>query len=75
MSIICYNAYKYFIGDNMLELNDKKYYTTRELAKKLGKHIRTIQGWVRDGRLKPFKFGPKKFYYDEDSVERCLRGE
>ena len=58
----------------MFEINGKQYYTTQEVAKKLNKHIRTIQGWVRDGKLKPFKFGPKKFYYDENSIEDCLKG-
>ena len=59
----------------MLEINGKRFYTTRELSKKMGKHVRTIQGWVRDGKLTPFKFGPKKFYYDEEAVEKCLKGE
>ena len=59
----------------MIELNNKKYYTTQEVAIKLNKHLRTIQGWVRDGKLKPFKFGPKRFYYDEESIEKCLKGE
>lgn len=58
----------------MIELNNKKFYTTKEVSIKLGLHIRTIQGWVRAGKLKPYKFGPKKFYYDETSIENCLKG-
>jgi excisionase family DNA binding protein len=59
----------------MIELNNKKYYTTKEVSQKLGLHFRTIQGWVSAGKLIPLKFGPKKFYYDEESIEKCLRGE
>jgi excisionase family DNA binding protein len=58
----------------MLEINNKKYYTTKEVAEKLGLHLRTIQGWVRDGKLIPYKFGPKKFYYDEENIEKCIKG-
>lgn len=58
----------------MIILNNKNYYTTREVSEKFGFHVRTIQGWVRDGKLVPFKFGPKKFYYTEDSIENCLKG-
>ena len=59
----------------MIELEGKKYYTTKEVSEKLGRHLRTIQGWVRDGKLIPFKFGPHKFYYDEATIARCLKGE
>lgn len=58
----------------MIELNGKKYYTTKEVAAKLNFSLRTIHNWVRDGKLIPFKFGPKKFYYDEQAIENCLKG-
>jgi excisionase family DNA binding protein len=58
----------------MITLNGKDYYTTKEVAKKLNKHLRTIQGWVRDKKLIPYKFGPKRFYYTDDSIEKCLKG-
>ena len=59
----------------MIELNGVKYYTTQEVAYKLNKHLRTIQNWIKTGKLKPFKFGPKKFYYTEEILEKCLKGE
>jgi excisionase family DNA binding protein len=59
----------------MIILNEKKYYTTREVANKFGFHVRTIQGWIRDGKLIPYKFGPKKFYFDESSIENCIKGK
>lgn len=58
----------------MIELNGKRYYTTKEVSEKLNLHLRTVQGWVRDGKLIPFKFGPKKFYYDETAIENCIKG-
>jgi excisionase family DNA binding protein len=59
----------------MIEVNGKKYYTTKEIAKKIGVHKRTIQNWVNNGSLIPFKFSIKKFYFDEDAIEKCIKGE
>ena len=59
----------------MIEINGKKFYTTKEVAEKLGFRFRTIQGWVKTGKLKPLRFGPKKFYFDEQAIEDCLRGQ
>lgn len=59
----------------MITINSKIYYTTKEVAKKLNKNYQTIQKWVRDGKLIPFKFSNKKFYYDDESIEKCIRGE
>jgi excisionase family DNA binding protein len=58
----------------MINVKGKKYYTTVEIAKKIGVHKRTIQNWVDNGSLIPFKFSPKKFYFDEDAIEKCVRG-
>lgn len=58
----------------MIDINGNKYYTAREVAEKLGKHLKTIHSWVKSGKLKPLKFGPKKFFYDEKSIEDCIRG-
>ena len=58
----------------MITINNKNYYTTKELADKLNLHLRTIQRWVREKKLIPFKFGPKKFYYDDNAIENCIRG-
>jgi excisionase family DNA binding protein len=59
----------------MIELEGKKYYTTKEVSEKLNLHLRTIQNWVKEKKLIPFKFGPRKFYYDEAAIARCLKGE
>lgn len=59
----------------MIELNNKKYYTTREVAEKLNIHIRTVQNWVKNKKIIPYKFGPKKFYYDDTSIENCIKGK
>jgi excisionase family DNA binding protein len=59
----------------MFTINNTNYYTTKEVSEKLNVHLRTIQNWVKYGKLKPFKFGPRKFLYDEETIERCLRGE
>lgn len=58
----------------MININGKQYYTTKEVAKKLGLHFQTIQTWVKLGKLIPFKFGPRKFYYDDESIEKCIKG-
>jgi DNA-binding transcriptional MerR regulator len=57
----------------MIEVNGTKYYTTVEIAKKIGVSKRLIQDWCRKGMIKPFKFSPGKFYYDEASIEKHIR--
>jgi len=63
------------INNIMLTLNGTTYYTTAEIAKKIGVHKLTINRWVKEGRLIPHKFGVKKFYFTESSIEKCIKGE
>ncbi len=58
----------------MIKLNNTEYYTTKEVSVKLGVHLRTVHSWIRDGKIKPFRFGPKKFYFDEVAIENCIKG-
>ncbi len=59
----------------MFTLKNKKYYTTKEIAKICKVDRTTVIRWVKNGKLVPFKFGPRKFLYDEDAFEKCIRGE
>jgi excisionase family DNA binding protein len=59
----------------MITINNKTYYTTIEIAEKIGVHKRTIHNWLKSGKLIPYKFGTHKFYFDDEAIEKCIRGE
>lgn len=49
----------------------KKLYSAEEVADKLGLHVRTVRGYVRDGRLKAVRIG-KQYRIAQEDLEELL---
>ena len=52
-------------------MKEKEFYTTQELADKLGVNIMTIYRYIKAGRIKAFKFG-KEFRIESVEFESFL---
>lgn len=46
----------------------KQLYSTEEVAEQLGVHVRTVRGYVRDGRLRAVRFG-KQYRITREDLE------
>ena len=55
----------------MITLNEINYYNTKDLSEMLHLSIRTLQGMIRDGRLKAIKVG-KSYYCTMDDIENYI---
>ncbi|OLF15260.1 helix-turn-helix domain-containing protein [Actinophytocola xanthii] len=49
----------------------KQLYSTEEVAEQLGLHVRTVRGYVRDGRLKAVRIG-KQYRITREDLEAFL---
>lgn len=49
----------------------KKLYSAEEVADRLGLHVRTVRGYVRDGRLKAVRIG-KQYRIAQEDLETLL---
>ena len=58
----------------MININNKNYYSTKELAVKCNVTPETIRIWRLTRGLKYNKIGPKKFIYNETDIEDFLKG-
>ena len=56
---------------------ETEFVTCRDLARRFGKHIKTIQGWARDGTLPaPIRLGRGGYFaWHPDTIERWLRDQ
>jgi hypothetical protein len=59
----------------MITLNDEKYYTPKEIAKKFDVSPQTIAIWRKYKGLKAYKMSERKYFYSETEVEKFVRGE
>ncbi|WP_236791739.1 helix-turn-helix domain-containing protein [Amycolatopsis sp. GM8] len=50
---------------------NKKLYSVEEVATQLGLHVRTVRGYVRDGRLKAVRIG-KQYRIAQEDLEALL---
>jgi len=60
--------------ENAKRLEDIRLYTLTELEPVLGVTHRTLQSYIKDGRLKGVKIGGK-WKVSEESLQRFLNGE
>ena len=51
---------------------DDELLTTREVADYLGVHIKTVQGWVRDGRIPAMRLANQYLRFRRSDVEALL---
>ncbi|WP_288979595.1 helix-turn-helix domain-containing protein [uncultured Parvimonas sp.] len=51
-----------------------KFYTAKEIAEILQLKERTIQNWIKDGKIKGVKFGKCWRVSEEDFKEFCKNG-
>lgn len=64
---------KRHIGENMIEIKNEKYYTTKEVAEKFGVTIGTISKWAQKGNLSPIVISKRRFLFSETSIENFLK--
>ena len=55
--------------------HEKEIYTTSQFAKKIGKHLKTLQMWDRKGIFKARRTPTNRRYYTHEDYARYLRGE
>lgn len=60
--------------ENATKLNEITLYTLTELERVLGVTHRTLQSYVKDGRLKAVKIGGK-WKVSEDNLKKFINGE
>ena len=55
----------------------ERLYTVAEVSEQLQAHPKTVQRWIREGRLQAYKPGGQKFGYriPESAIERFVKGE
>ncbi len=58
----------------MLEWNDKKYYTSCDIAKKLNVCQNTVNRWRKSGKLKFIKLSSRKYLFTNKHIEDYLKG-
>ena len=56
-------------------LERKQAITVRQIEDRWGISQRTIYRYIQQGRLKPFRVGPRLIRFDADEVEQALVGE
>lgn len=68
------NAYKYNWKVVLMILNDldDELWTSRKVADYLGVHIKTVQGWVRDGRIPAMRLANQYLRFRRSDVEALL---
>ncbi len=59
----------------MIEFQNKIYYTTKEVAKKLCIGVNRVSQLRNEGKIKAKKLGPKKFLYSEKNITDYLEGK
>jgi putative resolvase len=52
-----------------------EFYTVSQFAKKIGKHIKTLQVWDRKGIFKARRTPTNRRYYTHEDYERYMGGE
>lgn len=58
-----------------IEINNKIYYTTKDLTEKFNVTNETIRDWRDNKGLKYTRISPKKFIYSEKNLEDFLEGK
>jgi DNA-binding transcriptional MerR regulator len=58
-----------------IEINNRVYYTTKDLTEKFNVTNETIRDWRNNKGLKYTKISPKKIIYSEDDIEDFLKGK
>lgn len=53
-------------------MNDDKYITIKEAAKKLGFTERTMSNWLKEGKLKAIKVGKRGLRISQQSIEDLI---
>jgi excisionase family DNA binding protein len=56
-------------------IENRAYFTTKEVAVKCGVTVQTIRDWRVNKGLRAHQIGAKKFVYNEADLERFLKGE
>lgn len=56
---------------NSMTIKDK--YTVKQAAEQLGVHAITVHRWIKLGRLKPVRLGPRKIHFPKDYIDRILQ--
>lgn len=56
----------------MTDLPDKKYYTPQEVAKFYGLNLKTLYGWIAEGKVKAVRIGPGRILRIEKKVAEEL---
>jgi hypothetical protein len=59
----------------MIELNNEKYYTTKEVTEKLGLSCSRISQLRKEGRLGFYEPSPKKYFYSEFHLTNYIMGK
>lgn len=58
----------------MIEIGNKKFYTTKEVAEKLGIGVNRVSQLRNENKIKAEKLGPKKFIFSEQNIIDYLEG-
>lgn len=54
---------------------DEKCYSLKDTAVLLGIKVRTMRQWIRDGKIKAFRYeGNRRWYVTESEVRRLKNG-
>ena len=53
-------------------VSDEEFLTRREIAQRLRVSERTVARWVRDGAVKPHRFGSTLLRFRWSEVQQCL---
>ena len=56
----------------MKTINNKKYYTTQDIAELFEVSKESVLKWISSGKMKCNKISPKKFWITEEQIEEYI---
>ena len=59
----------------MVNINNKNYYTQKEVAEKFNVGFTTVSKWRREGKLISFPLNKRKHLYSENQIEQFITGK
>jgi transposase len=57
----------------MIEINEEKYYSQKEVAEKFNVGTATVAGWRRRGELISYPLNKRKHLFSEEQIEKFIK--
>ncbi len=57
----------------MITINNKRYFTPKEVAEMFSVNSSSVARWRQNGRIRSFALNKRKYLYGEDEIEAFIK--